>query len=95
MLEVKFVTKLLGSLSSFARSCLRRCAILIRSADKEGWSVAQLAESREDVRTEHTTNDISKMRNVIDIWQSASDQDVVLALLGQDSFRVGHAVWCN
>lgn len=37
----------------------------------------------EDISTENAANDVSKVRDIVDIWQSAGHKDVSLALLWQ------------
>lgn len=41
-----------------------------------------------DVGREHAANNVAQMRDIVNVWQSGSNEDIPLALFGQDLFLV-------
>lgn len=90
VLDVELVAELLGGLARLESLGLSSSAVLVCTADVQRRPVAKLAEARVDVGTEDTADDVSKMRNVVDVGKSAGNQDVLLALDGQDGIFNRH-----
>lgn len=90
VLDVELVTEFLGGLARLESLGLSGSAVLVCAADVQRRPVAKLAEARVDVGTEDTADDVSKMRDVVDIGKSAGDEDVLLALDGQDGIFNRH-----
>ena len=78
---VVVVTDFTWGLLVSAGFCLRGCAILISSAHIDAVVANKTSETSIHISGQHTANDVTKMRHVVNIWQGTSDQDVSLALL--------------
>ena len=72
----------LWSQSLFKCLCLCRCSILICATDVKCVVVAQSAISCKDIGTQNTTNDITKMRNIVDVWQGTGYEYIAFTLDG-------------
>ena len=70
------IADLLASLASLACLGLSCCAILISSADEESVMTGKSCISGVDISGKDTSNNVTKMRYIIDIRKRACNQDV-------------------
>ena len=89
------VANLLACFACLAGFRLCRRAILIRATDVDGIMTSESRKSGIDVSREDTSNDIAKMRHIVDVWQRTCDQNIPLALnwqyflmIDSNNFRV-------
>ena len=78
------VADFLRSLFFFKSLHLSGCSVLIGTANVQCVVAHKAAVASEDVCTQHTSNDVAKMRNIIHIGQGTRDQNVSLIGLGKD-----------
>lgn len=58
---------------------LGRGPVLISAADVDGVVSTEAAVPREDISAEHTSDDVAEVRDVVDVGESAGDEDVPAA----------------
>ena len=61
--------------------CLSGCTVLVSAAHVDTVVANQTGKSSIDISRENTTNDVSKMRDIVDVRQSTGDQNITSALL--------------
>ena len=85
-----FITEFLWGLACLEGFRFGGSSVLVGTADEEGWSVSQLAESGEYICTENAADDVAQVRYVIDVRERAGNEDILFALLGEDDLGGCH-----
>ena len=77
----------LWSQSFFKCFCLCGCSILVSTADVKCVVVAQATIPCKDISTQNATNDVAKVRDIVDIGQGTGYEYVAFTLEGQAVLR--------
>lgn len=56
-------------------------AVLVCAADVDAVEAPAATVARVHISTQHTPNDITQVRHIVDIWEGTCDQNVPLACL--------------
>lgn len=83
---VVVVTNLLTRFTFFHSFGLRSGTVLICTTDVDRVVAGKARIPGENVSREHTSNDVTEVGHIVDIWECRSDKDVTATFLGQDCF---------
>jgi len=86
------ITNFLGSLSFSQGLSFSGSTILIGTTDIQSVVTSETAPSGIDISTQDTANNISQVRNIIDVRKSTGNQDIFLIFTRKDDFSLVNSI---